>query len=336
MRPFVLPRDPLRRFVEIYEALNERRGWLQDAMPLRFSALTLATCDGPPAAVAEAVYRVSAALRARAGWFGPLNSPVRFVLAAILVRNGDDPEAFCDEVERASGLFREAGLRRGSIYEVVAILLLRGPEVDQNLDAGAVLRFKSVYEDMKRHHWWLTGPEDYPACALVAARPEPVESAGLRIERFYGSLRDEGFSAGDPLQMVSHILALNPAKEAAVVRRFVDLRAGFKDAGVSMWQSDWDELALLTFVDAPVAEIVARVLAHREVMAELRPRPDRSLTFSLACGTAFLDLVRSGTAAQDVSDAKTLSQVQAILAARQAASAAAAASAASGAAASTS
>ena len=106
-----------------------------------------------------------------------------------------------------------------------------------------------------------------------------------------------------------------------------DLAAGFKNAGVSIWQSDYDELAILSFLDHPPGRIVEHVLRHREVMESLKPKPDRSLTFNLASSTTFLELVRLDPDLKTVIDAKALLDMQAIINAQQAAAIAATSSA---------
>ena len=46
-----LPKDPLRRFIDIFEVLNTERGWFSDASSLRFAAMAAITCEGAPASV---------------------------------------------------------------------------------------------------------------------------------------------------------------------------------------------------------------------------------------------------------------------------------------------
>jgi hypothetical protein len=66
----------------------------------------------------------------------------------------------------------------------------------------------------------------------------------------------------------------------------------------------------------------------------LRPKPDRSTTFNLASGIAFLALARELETASTATGAKAMMNMQAIIQAQQAAAAAAASSAAAAAAAS--
>ena len=317
---WTLPRDPLARFRAIYDDLNVRRSWHQDAMPLRYAAIALTLAEGEPYQIADRLYTAADELKARTGWFGPLRSSVRFVVAAALLRRGEHVGRFCDEVERVGQMFRDAGLRRGSIYEVLAILILQG-EDGERIEPAQVARFAKAYASMKEHHWFLTGPDDYPACALLARRDESVAETARRVEGFYDGLRAAGLPRGEALQLASHLLCVNPAAPQTVLARFRALHAGFRGAGIAMWQADFDELAVLTLLEHPPAVVVERVTRHREVMRGLRPKPDSLQTFSLACDTAFLSLVAEMGAAGAI-DATAVMLVQSAIAAQHAAAAA--------------
>ena len=60
------------------------------------------------------------------------------------------------------------------------------------------------------------------------------------------------------------------------------------------------------------------VLSNRAKMEELRPKPDRSLTFNLAASITFLELVKLDRKMKEITDAKALMDMQAIIAAQQA------------------
>ena len=323
-----LPEDPLERFTAIYAALNAERSWRESASPLRFAALTAVTCPGEAHEVAEAIRDMAAAVKERAGWFGQLNSPLRFILSAMLVQRGDDAGAFLAEVERVREMFREAGLRRGGIYETMAIWVLRTDADLGPVTVETVERMRALYEVMKGYHWWLTGPDDFPACAILVGQEGTPEAIGAAIEQIYRALHDLGSSRGNPLQSAANLLYLSRLEPREAARRFHALADGFRAADVAIWQSDYDEVAILAFLDHPTGRIVERVLDRRRHMAALRPKPDRSLTFNLAASIAFIELVRCDRELKQISDAKALLDMQAILNAQQAAACAAATSAA--------
>jgi hypothetical protein len=323
-----LPADPMSRFVAVYEMLDAERGWFGDPSSLRFAAMAAVVSPGEPSDVARGIRRISDEIKTQSGWFGALNSPLRFIVSAMLYANGDDAAPFLAEVERGQAMFRDAGLRRGGIYETMAILIMRLRADKQPIASSTVDRFQAIYEEMKRHHWWLTGPDDFPACAILVAQPESPVEIGERIEQIYQSLHAAGLTTGDPLQTAANLLYLARLDPSEAASRFRDLARGFRESGVSIWQSDYDELAILTFLDHPPTSIIGRVLENRAKMQELRPKPDRSLTFNLAASITFLELVKLDRGMKEITDAKALMDMQAIINAQQAAAAAAASSAA--------
>ena len=126
-----LPKDPLRRFIDIFQALDAERSWLADASAFRFAAMAAITCAGEPKSVADSIRAMADELKERAGWFGELSGALRFIVAAMLAQTGDRAADFMAEVDRVRGMFREARLSRGGSYEVMAVLILaartRGP-----------------------------------------------------------------------------------------------------------------------------------------------------------------------------------------------------------------
>ncbi len=323
-----IPRKPLDRFIKVYEALNADRGWWDDPSSLRFSAVAALSCPGEPAAIASANREAGEEIKAASGWSVSLNTPLRFIIGAILISHCDTAAEFLAEAKRVREIFRKADLRRGAVYETMAILVLRIKADGEPITETTIQRFRAVYEEMKRHHWWLTGPDDYPACAILANEPATPEAIGIDTEAIYQAIKRKGFSSGAPLENAANILYLAKLDAERVASRYDALAQGFNANKVAIWQSDFDELAILSFLDHPAETVVNAVLKHREVMTTLNPKPDRSLTFNLAASIAFLDLVQRDHNLNAITDAKALIDMQAIIAAQQVAAASAATAAA--------
>jgi hypothetical protein len=158
--------------------------------------------DGDPAALAARVDASGSALAKEQGWFSDLRGGLRFLVAAWLAASGRVPTTFTTECEAIRERLRAAGVRRGGAYEVIAITMLH---VARAGDDPTIHRLHKIYEMMKMHHWWLTGPDDLPACALLALRGGDLVNIETRVEGFYTKMRERGVSAGSGLQMASHI-----------------------------------------------------------------------------------------------------------------------------------
>jgi hypothetical protein len=327
MSEILVPEDPLVRFQDLYTALNADRSWFQSADPLRFAAIAAMCIPGQAVEVAKSIRQIGDRIKAESGMFGAMRSDLRFIVAAILLSRGDTADGLMGEVRRVRALFRARSMRRAEAYETMAILMLRMKADQAPVSDDALDRFKAMYEEMKLHHWWLTGPEDFPACAVLSGQDADIDEIGARTEAIYQALITVGFAAGDPLQTAANLLYLASGQPHDIAQRYHALAEGFKLAGVSIWRSDYDELAILSFLHHSARQIIETVLARRAVIEALKPKPSRELTFNLASSVAFLELVKVDEQMHTITDARALMDIQAIIQAQQAAAAAGAAAA---------
>jgi hypothetical protein len=279
-----LPRDPLARFLSIAKELAAHKQWFEGPTVIRYAALALLVAEGDAASLAGRVAADSLAISKQQTWFSDLRGAMRFVIAGWLAASRHEPAGFTAACEAIRGRFRIVGVRRGGAYEIVAATMLHVADAG---DEAHVRRLQQLYEMMKRHHWWLTNPDDLPACALLSVRGGDLVLIEQRIEAIYARLRESGLSAGAGLQMASHILAMAPGSDADVVNRFRALHDGFIAAGIQMWDTDFDEVALLCTLHQDAAQTVRTVVDHRAQIKEQLRVAGATVNFSLACGTAF-------------------------------------------------
>jgi hypothetical protein len=324
MSPLSIPSNPLRKYLDLADALRKNKRWFEDWTIPRFSVLALITAEGGPAELVGRMRETVKRIEKRAGLFGTMNSSERHLVGAILVRDGDDPDAFSDEIARIRKLFRERKVRRGGMCEVLAIMILRTQSPHRQVSATQVTRFQTVYKALLADHYWLTGVEDFPTCALLCGSTQAPEAIRTGVEKLYQDLRARRFRRGDPLQTATHILFLTPDGPQAGMGRFEGLWRAFREAGLRMLTEDYEEVALLALLPTSAKEVVRTVLSHRGSLQELRPKLSRSHSFSLAASTAYLEMVRDRVGGQRIADVKTMIDVQHILRTRRAAAAAAA------------
>ena len=112
-------------------------------------------------------------------------------------------------------------------------------------------------------------------------------------------------------------MAVSGEPAELLVPRFVALREEFTARGLRMHEGAYNQLAVLSFLEHSPVQIADRVLDHRAVMAALKPNPGREMTFDLAVGTAFLDLVHLDRDLREISDLSNLLQIQAVIQAQQ-------------------
>lgn len=330
-----IPEDPISRFRDLYAALEKDRRWWRDSRRLRYAAMAAVGCEGTPANVAQGIRRMEKSLKEASPWHLSIGSHMRFIVAALLYQNRDSGRGFMNEVRRVRKMFRGERLPRALVFELIAVLILRIQADGKTVSQDTVRRLRDIYQEMKRHHRFLTGADDLPACAILTGQEGAPTNLVARTEEIYGELRAEGFQRGDPLQTTANVLSLAPGLPHELVGRAASLKERFKNKGVRVYQRDYDELAILSFLSQATASVVDRVLAHREQLKHIRPRIDRATTFDLAAGITFLELAGRQVGVGTLSGTKALIDMQAIVAAQQAvlvcaAGAAVAASASSG------
>ncbi|HTF88089.1 MAG TPA: DUF4003 family protein [Planctomycetota bacterium] len=312
-----IPANPLGRFCAIYESLNENRSWWEGRTMFRFCALALTTLPGEPRELAARLDRITEDLRTSTPWYK--RSSVGTMLAALLLRHDDGAKGSIAELERAGPLFREHWRFSGSSHEALAIQVLRQHSPDRRVSEAQVARLAEIWKEMKKHHPVLTQKTDWPICALLATTSATPVQIAVRLEAVYQDLRERGFHAGDQLQTAAQVLFFHHELPGVVAARFQELYEQFKSSGLWMGSADYDEIALLCFAPQPASEILSTVQGHREKIRALKPAPDKQTSFTLACGTALLELARGSKDTVLLSEAQLLIAIQAILAAQQAA-----------------
>lgn len=316
-----LPADPLTRFAELHQALDAERTWLQDKVPLRLAAVCLITTPGDPTELAAAIRRNDAALSARVNWLNSvLSDSVRILIAAQLVKHGDEPDRYLDEVERVRAMFRAADLRQGYSYEYLAVLVLRQVLGGRAVESHHVDRFRAIYQAMKRYHWFLTGPEDFPACAMFVGRPADPAEIGAGTDAMYRALHEHAdLWRGEQLQTAANVLYLGGLAPREAAERFALLMTAFRAAGARVGINQYDELAILCFLPWPVEKIVEVVMQFHDHLRGTVSWLGKAEALSLAVGLAFTRLAGSERALGPLADAKLLLDMQAIIVARTAA-----------------
>lgn len=319
-----VPDDPLQAFLTIDRELVETKGWFESREPLHFSAVALATLEHPPEQIAEWIRHAADVLDNRAGWFGALTSPARFVIAATLLRNGLAPDDFLDALERADRAFREFELSTGQVEVIFAQLILMGDSEDVEIDRDILRRFRDLYREMSDRHSPLTGVDDYPACALLAREKTPPSAIGDALRSAYDALVESGFEPGNRLQLASHLLYLLHSDIEAGTVRFLALHNELEIAGRSPDEEDYNEIAMLSSLADGAEAVVEDVYAN---LHELRKTsaPGSAVEFHAACALAYLDRADPTGPGRDAVDLSAFVELEAILDARQAAASAAAA-----------
>ena len=309
--------DPVEKYLEVFEGLRRRKRWSTGIEILRFAALTLAATDvADPGSELE---ETAKALAKEAGGFSPLSSAMRHAVAAILIRRGLDPATTVHRTKETLTAFKEFKLTRSGMHPLLAALILVLDVDGGTPSQDTIARMKAIIDRWDKDHWFLTGADDYPMAAMHATRDISVEQLGMEVEQIYQLLRKAKFSSGEQLQLVSHLLVFSDQGPREAAQRFERTAKALKKAKQRVWQSHYDEVALLVLSGSHGEEVVPRVIEYRDRLRAVKPRPTADIAFSLAAGVVLAEEAKRMGKLEGATTAANLRAVQAIIEAQQAA-----------------
>ena len=304
------------RYLETFERLRAAKQWSTNTATFRFVALALGSAGA--SVTYDHLESTAAALRKEARRISLLRSEVRYVVAAMILRRGLDPAGIGARLLEARELFRIHGLPRRGTGPTVAALLLALLREGHPVPASQVERLALIYRRWSEDHAWLTNSNDLPAAALHASLGRDVHFLTADVERAYDRLREIGFRSGNPLQLVSHLLVVDPRGTDTAVQRFGRIAERLEGAGEHVRSGRYEEIATLALTQQSTAGVVDRTLKYRDRLRTARPRPAKELAFSLAAGIALAeDAEHAGK--RSAGDLAALQSIGAILDAQQAA-----------------
>lgn len=99
-------------------------------------------------------------------------------------------------------------------YLIIGAQVIFNARYRVNID-DAVRNTRVAYDYMKKHHRFLTGPEDIANAAIIATTSGDIEETFKEIEESYEYLKANKISSSNNVQALSHILSLInlPVKE---------------------------------------------------------------------------------------------------------------------------
>ena len=285
---------PLERYRDIIAAIGAKRESWADSFWMRFAAQAAVLCPDPPEQLAKRIHHIASALQQRTAWYRTLASPVRFVVAAMLIQHHIPVADFLGECDRASEVFKEVGLHHHGFYETMAVLILRLSAKHPAPSLIQADRIKSLYDHMKGFHWWLTGPSDLPACAALASCPGPAEVVVAHVEDAYQQLKASGLARNHHLQTAANLLPVLGVPIDEGVSRYRALKMAFEVRNGVLDVESYDALVVLALIHQTTDIIINRLFSVREELDLFQPEQCGPANFLIAADLTVLDLVRFG------------------------------------------
>jgi hypothetical protein len=259
---------------------------------LRFAAQEVVLCPNDPAELAALIRSNADELQQHGSWTRDLTSPMRFIVAALFIRQNLEVPDFLINHLQTIGALRGAGLSSTGIYETMAALIIHMAPRLKPFDAGDARRIRSLYDLMKKRHWWLTGASALPDCAALACcHRTPTDSIAYG-EEAYDRLRQKGIHRGRQLQTAVHVLTLGELPVEQALERWIALKDTLEELQGPLAPERYGALSVLALLESRPEAVIRTLLSICNELDLLQPRLARTVNFILATNLTVLDMMR--------------------------------------------
>ncbi len=297
---------PLDRYRSITGALSAEGLRPHDYAWLRFAVHAAILPPEEPQDIAERITALAALLLKEAMWFRDLATPMRHVVAAMLVRQNVPLADFLVHHTQSISILRDAGLRAASFYETMAVLILYMRPREAPFGRDEAMRIKDIYDRMKKNHWWLTGTNGVPHCAALSLCAGSAESLVGQSEEIYQDLRALGMTSGFHLRSAAHILTMNTIPVRSRLDRWMAIADGMENHLGPLGADKYELLAVLSLLDHRADWIVRKFFAVANELDQLQHNLAGLTNHIIAADLTVLDLMRFDDSNEHFSDAESI------------------------------
>lgn len=146
----------------------------------------------------------------------------------------------------------------------LAAFLLTGLEHPEE----KVIRGKGLYQKMKKEHPFLTSSEDSVFAVMLACSEKTDDELMLDMEKCY-TLVKQHFSSGNPVQTVSHVLALKEGMPEEKVSRMMEMYDAIRASGKKYGKYyELATLAAFSILEGNVQEMVMDLMDADDFLAQ--------------------------------------------------------------------
>lgn len=229
---------------ETYNQVQNAVGWTVDKRILLSIASYYVTTSKE--FTGQRFLAVSDTIKEKSSWTSPLRSQAHYMLAACLENENQDPAEVVDGVLAKHDVLKEAGFKR-SPQSYLTTLLMSNDSKEQLSD---VTRAMSLFNEMKKHHPFLTSADDYLYAMMLGKMEGNIVERAETMNRYYRELRKHGFYMGNELQWMSQVMTYTGVEyDENIVSRVVSIRDQLKTSGVKIKMSHYVMIAFLAVLN---------------------------------------------------------------------------------------
>lgn len=249
-----------KKLEETYTQVQNAIGWTVDKRILlsiaSFYVTTSKTFNG------QRFLAVSDTIKEKSSWTSPLRSQAHYMLVACLENESQNPSEAVDTVLAKHNLLKEVGFKQ-SLHSYLTTLLMSDYAEKQ---ASDVTRAMALFNEMKKHHPFLTSADDYLYAMMLGKMEGNAVERADTMNRYYRKLRKHGFYMGNELQCMSQVMTYTGAEyDENIVSRAVSIRDQLKTSGVKIKMSHYVMVAFLAVLNVTDMQLQHSIETYREL-----------------------------------------------------------------------
>jgi len=244
-------KNKVDQLLEVYMKISKDFKW-ENNLSQHFAALTYILKDKE--FEKEKIENMKKVIKENTGLFSNYRGNTMFILSMLLCSEYDNPkEKFVELIEYDKKL-KEEGFKNNMYLPIASYALLLTCEED-SIDTRTEKAYE-IYCEMKKNHPWITGGDDYPLCVLLSGSAKTIDTNIKNIEECYKYLNEEGFSKGNGLQFLSHILSFGDEANSSKVMRCMKIFDRLKENKLKIYSSYYAALGLITLISNDKSEAI--------------------------------------------------------------------------------
>lgn len=237
-------------FLRYYEALQQQLKWKVDKRTLMLMASQLTTADRQ--LDVHQLVELAEEIKRRSGFFSNLRSSLRYTIAlSLLTNHDDDPLKMFDKLIASYQDLLEAGFSRSIFTYFAAASVLSNWTNGTDVKKQA-RRAKTIYDEMRRKHFFVTSYDDYPLAVMLAQSDRDVDAIMDEIAYYYKKLSSHVFRKGNNLQLLSHILTCGGINNRELlVNRTMQWHDALRSQDIKIRGLHYAALGILALIESP-------------------------------------------------------------------------------------
>lgn len=239
-----LIKQTLDNFDNIFNTLSKDFKWSSNQLINIFTALiySINNCDYDKSIMLE----MHSIIKDTTGTFSHYRGYDKFIIPAKLITKYDDPKDKLLKMFKYEDMLKEYGFSHSTYSALATYILLT--TVANGGDELRIRKAKAVYDAMRQSHFWITGQDDYPLAFLLSASEDSAGSIVNEVDKLYDQLHLAGFTKGNTLQFLSHILSFSSKQKDEKVKECRYILDYFKNKKLKLYSSDYGILGLLALI----------------------------------------------------------------------------------------